>query len=101
MIIRHGPCLMTGPSQGRLSSSVTPILLRWMAWYCLLRYRVSAIYHWRGSMGINGELTVKRIRIRKNKLTLVAENDAYRSQEINDQMEFEVWGVVTNVIHAL
>lgn len=50
---------------------------------------------------LNGELTVKRIRIRKNKLTLVAENDAYRSQEINDQMEFEVWGVVTNVIHAL
>ena len=50
---------------------------------------------------VNGELTVKRIRIRKNKLTLVAENDAYQSQEINDQIEFEVWGVVTNVIHAL
>ena len=50
---------------------------------------------------VNGELTVKRIRIRRNKLTLVAENDAYRSQEINDQTEFEVWGVVTNVIHAL
>ena len=50
---------------------------------------------------VNGELTVKRIRIRKNKLTLEAENEAYRSQEINDQIEFEVWGVVTNVIHAL
>ena len=50
---------------------------------------------------VNGELTVKRIRIRRNKLTLVAENDAYRSQEINGQIEFEVWGVVTNVIHAL
>ena len=50
---------------------------------------------------INGELTVKRIRIRKNKLTLVAENDAYQSQEINGEIEFEVWGVVTNVIHAL
>jgi DNA polymerase V len=50
---------------------------------------------------VNGELTVKRIRIRKNKLTLVAENDAYQSQEINGQIEFEVWGVVTNVIHAL
>ena len=51
--------------------------------------------------GVNGELTVKRIRIRKNRLTLEAENDAYQSQEINDQTEFEVWGVVTNVIHEL
>jgi len=50
---------------------------------------------------VNGELTVKRIRIRKNRLTLEAENEAYQSQEINDEMEFEVWGVVTNVIHAL
>ena len=50
---------------------------------------------------VNGELTVKRIRIRKNRLTLEAENDAYQSQEINDQTEFEVWGVVTNVIHEL
>jgi len=50
---------------------------------------------------VNGELTVKRIRIRRNKVTLVAENDAYRSQEIDEKMEFEVWGVVTNVIHAL
>jgi DNA polymerase V len=50
---------------------------------------------------VNGELTVKRIRIRKNRLTLEAENDAYQSQEINDQIEFEVWGVVTNVIHEL
>lgn len=50
---------------------------------------------------VNGELTVKRIRIRKKKLMLIAENDAYESREINDQTEFEVWGVVTNVIHAL
>jgi len=50
---------------------------------------------------VNGELTVKRIRIRKNKLTLEAENENYQSQEINDEMEFEVWGVVTSVIHAL
>ncbi len=50
---------------------------------------------------VNGELTVKRIRIRKNKLTLEAENENYQSREINEEMEFEVWGVVTNVIHAL
>jgi len=50
---------------------------------------------------VNGELTVKRIRIRRNKVTLVAENDDYRSREIDEKTEFEVWGVVTNVIHAL
>ncbi len=50
---------------------------------------------------VNGELTVKRIRIRKNRLTLEAENEAYQSQEINDGIEFEVWGIVTNVIHSL
>ena len=50
---------------------------------------------------LNGELTAKRIRIKKNKLTLEAENDNFQSQEINKEMEFEVWGVVTNVIHSL
>jgi DNA polymerase V len=50
---------------------------------------------------VDGELTVKRIRIRRNKVILEAENDGYRSREIDEQMEFEVWGVVTNVIHAL
>jgi DNA polymerase V len=50
---------------------------------------------------VNGDLTVKRIRIHKNKLTLVAENENYQSQEIKEEMEFEVWGVVTNVIHEL
>jgi DNA polymerase V len=50
---------------------------------------------------VNGELVVKRIRIRRNKITLEAENDAYPSRQIDARMEFEVWGVVTNVIHAL
>ena len=50
---------------------------------------------------INGELTVKRIRIRKRKITLVPENKEYDSQEITKDSEFEVWGVVTSVIHRL
>ncbi len=50
---------------------------------------------------VNGELTVKRIRIKKNKLALEPENENYQSQEIHEEMEFEVWGVVTNVIHSL
>ena len=50
---------------------------------------------------INGELTVKRIRIRKNKITLESENADFPSQEIKAGSEFEVWGVVTTVIHGL
>jgi len=50
---------------------------------------------------VDGELTVKRIRIYRKKITLVAENDGYQSRQIDEQTEFEVWGVVTNVIHAL
>jgi DNA polymerase V len=48
---------------------------------------------------INGELTVKRIRIRKRRITLEPENEDYPSQEISEETEFEVWGVVTSVIH--
>jgi DNA polymerase V len=50
---------------------------------------------------VNGELTVKRIRIRKKKITLEPENESYLPRQIDENMEFEVWGVVTNVIHAL
>lgn len=50
---------------------------------------------------VNGELTVKRIRIKKDGIYLVAENESYNPVKINKEMEFEVWGVVTSVIHAL
>jgi len=50
---------------------------------------------------IDGELTVKRIRIGKKKITLEPENENYSVQQITEDTEFEVWGVVTNVIHAL
>ena len=50
---------------------------------------------------IDGELTVKRISQRHGKLFLVPDNQAYRELEIVEAMEFEVWGVVTSVIHNL
>ena len=50
---------------------------------------------------INGELTVKRIKIQKKKITLVPENENYQPREILEGTDFEVWGVVTNVIHKL
>ena len=50
---------------------------------------------------IDGELTVKRIRIRRKKITLEAENINYSSKEVSEHSDFQVWGVVTNVIHSL
>ena len=50
---------------------------------------------------IDGELTVKRISQRHGKLFLVPDNQAYEPLEIVETMEFEVWGVVTSVIHSL
>jgi DNA polymerase V len=50
---------------------------------------------------VNGELTVKRIRIRKGEITLEPENEKYSVRQIAEGVDFEVWGVVTNVIHAL
>ena len=50
---------------------------------------------------IDGELTVKRIRIRRKKIYLEAENENYPTQEISQESDFQVWGVVTNVIHSL
>lgn len=50
---------------------------------------------------VNGELTVKRIRLRKGKIALEPENENYAACQITDCVQFEVWGVVTNVIHAL
>ena len=50
---------------------------------------------------VNGDLTVKRIRIIKDKYYLTPENKDYEPLEIREEMDFEVWGVVTNVIHPL
>jgi DNA polymerase V len=50
---------------------------------------------------LNGELTVKRIRMRNGKITLEPENHNYFPQEVTADTEFEVWGVVTSVIHKL
>ncbi len=50
---------------------------------------------------INGELTVKRIKKSQNKLFLLPENPDYDPIEISAEMSFEVWGVVSTVIHSL
>ncbi|MBT8763128.1 translesion error-prone DNA polymerase V autoproteolytic subunit [Desulfohalobiaceae bacterium Ax17] len=50
---------------------------------------------------VNGELTVKRLYQKENKLYLMPDNPRYKPLEITEDMDFEVWGVVTNVIHSL
>ncbi len=50
---------------------------------------------------IDGELTVKRIRMRGSAILLEPENSDYPPIEIDRDMNFEVWGVVTSVIHRL
>lgn len=50
---------------------------------------------------LDGEFTVKRIKRIKNKIMLCAENASYKDIEITSEMQFEVWGVVTWVIHEV
>jgi len=51
---------------------------------------------------VNGEFTTKRLRMSAEKrIQLIPENANYPIITITESMEFSVWGVVTNVIHAL
>jgi DNA polymerase V len=50
---------------------------------------------------LDGELTVKRLSTRDKTIRLLPENQHYQPIEIQPHQSFEIWGVVTNVIHAL
>jgi len=50
---------------------------------------------------LNGELTVKRLASQNGHLLLHAENPDYPDIPIHDELELVIWGVVTNVIHAV
>ena len=50
---------------------------------------------------VNGELTVKRLFKENNKVFLMPENPNYPALEITEEMDFMIWGVVTNVIHTV
>jgi DNA polymerase V len=47
---------------------------------------------------LNGEFTVKYLRKNKYKCWLVPANSKYRELEITEEMNMQVWGVVTNII---
>jgi DNA polymerase V len=48
---------------------------------------------------VNGEFTVKRFIKKGKKAYLLPENRSYKPIEITGDLDFTVWGVVTNVIH--
>ncbi len=50
---------------------------------------------------LDGELTVKRLSIQGDTVRLMPESPAYPVIEISFEQGLVIWGVVTNVIHAL
>ena len=48
---------------------------------------------------IDGEFTVKRIAVSDDSLYLVPENDSFSPIKITESMNFQVWGVITHIIH--
>lgn len=47
---------------------------------------------------IDGEFTVKRIKIEKDIVWLVAENENYQPIKVTAENDFIIWGIVTTVI---
>jgi DNA polymerase V len=48
---------------------------------------------------VNGEFTVKRIKKSEDELYLMPANESYKPMKITEEMNFQVWGVVTFIIH--
>ena len=50
---------------------------------------------------INGEFTVKSISKVNEHLYLMPHNTSYNPIKITEEMDFEIWGVVTHSIHSV
>lgn len=48
---------------------------------------------------LNGELTIKRLRVSGEQCSLVPENDEYPIISVAEGDSFSIWGVVTGVVH--
>ena len=48
---------------------------------------------------IDGEFTIKKIQKKNNTIYLMPDNKDYNPILINDNMDFQVWGVITHCIH--
>jgi DNA polymerase V len=49
---------------------------------------------------IDGEFTLKRIKISKKECWLMPENDQYQPIKVTEENDFLIWGMVTHVIKA-
>jgi DNA polymerase V len=49
---------------------------------------------------IDGELTVKRLKIEDGRVWLAPENPAYPSLEIREGMDLVIWGVVAHAVRS-
>jgi len=50
---------------------------------------------------LDGEFTVKRVDVQDDKLFLIPENPRLQPIEVGEESNFQVWGVVTFVIHKV
>lgn len=50
---------------------------------------------------VNGEFTVKRLRMKAERVWLKAENESYPDIPITEGTEFEIWGVVRRSVRML
>lgn len=50
---------------------------------------------------IDGEFTVKRIKVQENSLLLLPENKLFEPIEITEENNFIIWGIVTFVVKKL
>jgi DNA polymerase V len=47
---------------------------------------------------LDGEFTVKRLKVKKEEVWLQPENKNYKAIKITPENDFIIWGIVTNVI---
>jgi len=50
---------------------------------------------------IDGDFTVKRIKMTKDVIWLIAENKNYKPIKVTKDNDFIIWGIVTNVIKSV
>lgn len=50
---------------------------------------------------IDGEFTVKRIKVQENSLLLLPENKLYEPIEVTQENDFIIWGIVTYVVKKI
>lgn len=50
---------------------------------------------------IDGDFTVKRLKVEKDCIWLIAENKRYKPIHVTEENELMIWGIVTHVLKAL